>query len=544
MAYNYEYPYVDAQQYNNDWLIHKVKELALEWAQVKKDWTTQQEAFESLRTYINNYFKNLDVQEEINNKLENMLSSGDLQKYLYPYILSMQSPLFVNDTSLMTDTSKYYVLTSTGQLFSYIDGSFQPTGFVYGVGENIVKGYGVMVNQSNIEAVLPDFNNALINTIYNVSNISLSKNYPPGLNNAYGTLITLTGADEVVTTNYRVQFLFSGDAHIYYRYKLNNIWNDWKKTTDRDTLIEIVPTFINSANYQGLLSDFNLAKVNKIYSIRNIGDILHFPEFFTSNIGTLFTFGATDTMSPNFKVQMLFSESGTIATRYKSNNIWTEWNNLTAPPTPSAEDLEKKYFLKTCVNITQMSTNKNEKWATFGDSITARNQWQTELSKITGMTFKNFAVEGATYTHTHTAENLWVSTQIASADLSDCTAIIVWAGINDARYTVNGMEIQQAVEDVITSLTTFNLPICFITPMQCLDKSRNNNGIEIGGIIENTALTANLNVINGHDIPLYTGGIDIYSPMTLDGLHPNATGYTVIAKILSSILPPNIFPSI
>ena len=27
MAYNYEYPYFDAGNYNSDWLLHKMKEL-------------------------------------------------------------------------------------------------------------------------------------------------------------------------------------------------------------------------------------------------------------------------------------------------------------------------------------------------------------------------------------------------------------------------------------------------------------------------------------------------------------------------------------
>ncbi len=45
------------------------------------------EAFEELKTYIENYFKNLDVQEEINNKLDEMVKDGTFDKLLNGYFL-------------------------------------------------------------------------------------------------------------------------------------------------------------------------------------------------------------------------------------------------------------------------------------------------------------------------------------------------------------------------------------------------------------------------------------------------------------------------
>lgn len=43
-------------------------------------------AYVQLQTYVNDYFDNLDVQEEINNKLDDMASSGELTTLLEPFI--------------------------------------------------------------------------------------------------------------------------------------------------------------------------------------------------------------------------------------------------------------------------------------------------------------------------------------------------------------------------------------------------------------------------------------------------------------------------
>ena len=39
-------------------------------------------AFIELQNYVNNYFENLDIQEEVNNKLNEMASSGELTEII------------------------------------------------------------------------------------------------------------------------------------------------------------------------------------------------------------------------------------------------------------------------------------------------------------------------------------------------------------------------------------------------------------------------------------------------------------------------------
>lgn len=52
--------------------------------------------FDELKGYVDNYFDNLDVQEEINNKLDDMAESGDLATYIAQFV--ELGPLFTYDT--------------------------------------------------------------------------------------------------------------------------------------------------------------------------------------------------------------------------------------------------------------------------------------------------------------------------------------------------------------------------------------------------------------------------------------------------------------
>ena len=105
-----------------------------------------QNLYELLRTYVNDYFDNLDVQEEINNKLDKMMEDGSLniiiRSYVDPYFQQFTNaideqnititqlnnkvtnatngnPNVANSISDMTDTSKIYVLTTDGKWYYY-----------------------------------------------------------------------------------------------------------------------------------------------------------------------------------------------------------------------------------------------------------------------------------------------------------------------------------------------------------------------------------------------------------------------------------------
>lgn len=127
------------------------------------------EKFNDLHDYVYEYFDNLDVQEEINNKIDKMVQDGTFQpifdNYVGPLIesvdtrlsgmidneqsarttsdaslqsqinsLSSGSPIPVASTSAMTNTSKVYLNTTNGKWYYYdgdsweIGGTYQSTG--------------------------------------------------------------------------------------------------------------------------------------------------------------------------------------------------------------------------------------------------------------------------------------------------------------------------------------------------------------------------------------------------------------------------------
>ena len=86
-------------------------------------------AYVKLQNYVNNYFNTLDVQEEINKKLDNMVSTGELTNLLLPHIKS--SPVIVNSLDEMTNHNYIYLLSTDGYLYSWNGNVFAKSGINY-----------------------------------------------------------------------------------------------------------------------------------------------------------------------------------------------------------------------------------------------------------------------------------------------------------------------------------------------------------------------------------------------------------------------------
>lgn len=117
---------------------------------VEDNVTALYNAFVSLNTYVSNYFDNLDVQEEINNKLDEMAENGTfstiISTYFQPIVdnqderineinskvnrVASGNPLAASSTSEMTDTDRIYVNTTDGYWY-YYNGTAWTQGSVY-----------------------------------------------------------------------------------------------------------------------------------------------------------------------------------------------------------------------------------------------------------------------------------------------------------------------------------------------------------------------------------------------------------------------------
>ena len=81
-----KYPYTDFHEMNLDWIIERVKKLTEDWASTLEEWNNTEEQWQELYDYVHNYFDNLDVQQEINNKINAMIADGTFVTITTPVI--------------------------------------------------------------------------------------------------------------------------------------------------------------------------------------------------------------------------------------------------------------------------------------------------------------------------------------------------------------------------------------------------------------------------------------------------------------------------
>ena len=314
-----------------------------------------QTKFIELKTFVDEYFDNLDVQQEINNKLDQMAEDGTLtaliKGYVDPYIneqnaridaqdnaisaqnnrisavegtvagLSAGSPIFVSSTDEMTDEDAIYVLTTDGSIYYYDGTEFVDSGVDYGA--NILTFTGVTTSVSST-SVLDDFNNALPNRAYIVT----ATNIPNQPIEQGGTLITFR-YNKVTTTNKNgmVQFYLTSDGdHIYKRIFWSSAWKTWKDIQISLSSLQNeawVFTSKGTVSSTSDLADFDNAMYNKCYLVT----ATNIPNQPIAEQGTLITFrhSGTSSAQPNGFVQTFITKNQKIYTRYYYNNTWHNW---------------------------------------------------------------------------------------------------------------------------------------------------------------------------------------------------------------------------
>ena len=87
-----EYPYSNYHEFNLDWIVREIKNLIDEWKVVKPGVSTLQKEFAELKAYVENYFNNLDLSDEVSNKIDQMVADGTFAEIIQNLLTGWITP--------------------------------------------------------------------------------------------------------------------------------------------------------------------------------------------------------------------------------------------------------------------------------------------------------------------------------------------------------------------------------------------------------------------------------------------------------------------
>lgn len=307
---------------------------------------------QELETYMNSYFDNLDVQKEINNKLDEMLNNGTLTNIILSITSSYYYPVIVDSISEMTDTKKLYILSTSGDLYSYKNGSWVNSGISYGSLSNNLTVNNSLIIAGNYKSLLPDLNNVIQNKVYVLSfaNGTTSNNLPLNLPNKEIPWRNSIGVLQVfnpVSTGVGCTQIYISGKCIYRRHQYQPssnqlVWASWIEVTNQN-LMEYINPIVGSTNYLTRLPDCNNVWDSSIFVLnfatgttkQNLPNNLPGKEtpWPSSYPGVLETINWNNNVVENLAtVQIYYGYNGIYKRFYtmKNNvNQWTDWYELT-----------------------------------------------------------------------------------------------------------------------------------------------------------------------------------------------------------------------
>nr|DAF35133.1 MAG TPA: rhamnogalacturonase A [Caudoviricetes sp.] len=199
-------PYTNFHELNQDWFLNEFNKLVEQWKAMQKNFDNLQDAFNDLKSYVQDYFKNLDVQDEINNKLNDMFNKGLLDKY---FVYTINVKLYGVKENV--DCSE--------QLQALINSVPSNTSLIFPQGNYIFGNIDITKN------ITLDFNNSIV---------TINKNYGISINGSttpfsIGSLVRngkLTGHNGELVNIINKQTLFNSSRDYYYLGGLFLIEND------------------------------------------------------------------------------------------------------------------------------------------------------------------------------------------------------------------------------------------------------------------------------------------------------------------------------
>lgn len=277
------------------------------------DVTSIYEAYNLLQQYVNDYFDNLDVQEEINNKLDELVSDGtleDLLKNIYGDRLGVE---IVDSTTDMVDITKVYILASdqNGYLWFWNGENFEESTINY---FNPINALGFLASNT-----ITDLNN-LYRQVTSISTDKMSNvlNTPP---TTRGILVIDYSTNNRSSVQIGYNFGNYSAPEFWIRKKSDGVWSEW--------------FYVNTESYievRGSITSGDLDDdlFNEIVSINtdHIGDVDNLPP---TNRGIIVW---DVTPSDKSRVQLAINYANDDVPliwcrKLSALNEWSQWYELT-----------------------------------------------------------------------------------------------------------------------------------------------------------------------------------------------------------------------
>lgn len=507
-------PYTNFHELNQDWFLNEFNKVLAEWTAMKKSFNDLNAAFNDLRNYVHDYFKNLDVQEEIDKKLDSMAKDGSLyaiiRKYTDPIVNEQNSKINVIENRMDTFTSLPQGSTSGDA--ELIDIRVPASGFngnaTYPNAGDAVRGQVSELNSDLADKALKKLIKKpyeVKNGWYNQDGFHSSIEYTSiKVNVVPGETIYITGSNNGAMPTFL--YFSSNDTFISQHEEGYGYRNNVKS---------IVPT---NASYVAVNSylktdQMYVANIDNDFNIDNVLDIMINKPLSVINgefLNGYFGYGGFNESSEHKCLKVDISSFEKIYATGSANGAfpWYVFLDSTGNGIPNAAGSQdnKSYEnveLNVPINAKYIGINSlhdteknmevkaknvnydaykyfpflNKKGLLIGDSITDMGYYIDSLEDITNSTAYKNAIGGSTITNNGDSS---ISARIANIDFTKYDYVVIEGGTNDYEGALHDGQPIGTIED--EENTTFygalnsicktiinsnpNITLLFLTPTQ------------------------------------------------------------------------------
>mgnify|MGYP002645346550 CR=1 FL=1 len=580
-------PYTNFHELNQDWFLNEFNKLVEQWKAMQKNFDNLQDAFDDLKSYVQDYFKNLDVQDEINKKLNDMSSDGSLSALISPFITQNSNPIFVSSVSEMTNHNKTYILSTNGHIYTYKNDNFIDTGLTYNFNNNdyILTNVGVEINNTYLDNN-PNVNvtNLTINTFYLVNNLSAEHVLQLGMKEKMGNTgslyITKPMPRNATDQSYKLIEWITGNrklSRIYFAYMygddtidtivwheltdINDVNNLYKKMFLCDASFDINNDYMEKNPTTSVLT----LEVNTLYRVTGLSDENYRSLGFTPEM-----YGAG-----NLTILKPWEKSGSNDLSYRYIEYVTGNENRSRKYFAfcyGSETINNLYWRKIAVTdsneITNMA-NVNNKIYLIGDSIVEGyggsnynggssenhsdeqipNNVKTWYRNTNGTCWANMLKNyiESNYPNTTVINNgiggftcFQVNDNFDTLVPDDATMVIIGCGTNDRNNTNKSAAITANITNMIYKATRRGIKCIVLTnsPLREDSNEASNNAQTVNAYINNSIKlnnADNIQILSNMLSYMDLNNISI-NDVTNDALHPNDNGYKIIFNIIRAKL--------